>query len=242
MTLLTVIRDVCAVVGVTIPPSVFPGIAGNRTMMEMVSLANEMAQRIAYDTREWTRLKATRTFTGDDVTIAWDMPEDFKRLLLNSEVWRSTSSQQPMHFVPDANEWMKRRNNEDHNSWGEWTIIGGQMHIHPPLAGPTVATVDAPAYPATTASFVYLDKNCIKLASGGVASEFQGDGDTYLLDERLLKLGMIWQWKAQKGQPYGEDMGTWTDALGMAMGTDSPSPIIVDRRPMRHRYMTHGHI
>ena len=38
---------------------VFSGITGNRTMQEMVSLANEMAQRIAYDNRDWTRLKKT---------------------------------------------------------------------------------------------------------------------------------------------------------------------------------------
>jgi hypothetical protein len=43
----------------------------------------------------------------------------------------------------------------------------------------------------------------------------------------LLKLGMIWQWKAQKGSPYAEDMGTYGDALTIAMGNDSPSPIIV---------------
>ena len=57
MTILSIIKDVCAMVGVQQPTSVFAGIAGNRTMMEMLSLANEMAQRIAYDYRDWTCLK-----------------------------------------------------------------------------------------------------------------------------------------------------------------------------------------
>jgi hypothetical protein len=43
---------------------------------------------------------------------------------------------------------------------------------------------------------------------------------------------MIWQWKAQKGSPYAEDMGTYYDALNYAMGKDSPSPIILGRLPM----------
>ena len=43
-----------------VPTSVFTNIAANRTMTEMLALANEMAQRIAYDTREWTMLKKTR--------------------------------------------------------------------------------------------------------------------------------------------------------------------------------------
>ena len=58
MSLLTVVRDVCTSVGVTIPTSVFASIAGNRTMAEMLALANEMAQRIAYDTREWQHAQA----------------------------------------------------------------------------------------------------------------------------------------------------------------------------------------
>jgi hypothetical protein len=41
---------------------------------------------------------------------------------------------------------------------------------------------------------------------------------------------MIWQWKAYKGGPYAEDVGTYGDAISKAMGTDSPGPIIVDRR------------
>jgi hypothetical protein len=58
------------------------------------------------------------------------------------------------------------------------------------------------------------------------------DVDMFALDERLLKLGMIYQWKALKGSPYAEDMGTYQDAIMMAMGFDKPSPIIVGRKPI----------
>jgi len=85
-----------------------------------------------------------------------------------------------------------------------------------------------------------MDKNCVALTGGGAGDAFMADGDTFLLDERLLKLGMIWQWKAQKGSPYAEDMGSYSDALANAMGRDQPAPIIIDRRPishtMRHSY------
>ena len=69
MTLLSVVKDVCAVVGVTMPTVVFSNITGNRTMQEMLSLANEMAQRIAYDNRDWTTLKKT-----DDLSSATASP------------------------------------------------------------------------------------------------------------------------------------------------------------------------
>jgi len=276
MTILQVVKDVCAVVGVPVPQSVFSNITGNRTMQEMLALANEMAQRIAYNTREWSQLKKTATITGDGVTTAFDLPANYKRMLLTSNVWRATSPQQPMHFVPDTDEWMKRRSSSfyDNSSWGEWTMFGGQMHIYPPLANEypvwanntsypagaiardavdgsiwrSVATHTSSAPPMTFAQerafglwndrltttydayFTYLDKNCIALNSGGFGDVFMNDLDTFVLDERLLKLGMIWQWKAQKGSAYAEDMGTYGDALTYAMGNDSPAPILIDRK------------
>jgi hypothetical protein len=218
MTLLSVVQDVCAVVGVTLPQSVFSGITGNRTMQEMLSLANEMAQRIAYDQRDWTKLKKTQVFNGDGVTQAFNLPANYKRMLLTANVWRSTSALQPMMFVPDADQWLQRRLLGRYSAWGEWTMLGGQMLIWPVMGT------------GVSASFVYIDKNCISLASGGAGDNFMADSDGYLLDERVLKLGMIWQWKAQKGSPYAEDLGTYGDALTSIMGRDGPQPTIVGRR------------
>ena len=220
MTILQVVRDVCAVVGVALPQSIFSGITSNRTMQEMLSLANEMAQRIAYDNRDWTRLKKTHTMAGDDVTTAFDFPANFKRLLLTTNVWRSTSTQTPMMFVPDTDEWLNRRAANEVNGFGEWTIIANQMHIFPVLAT------------GQSAYYAYLDKNCVALAGGGYGDSFMADGDSFTLDERVLKLGMIWQWKGNKGSPYAEDLGSYGDALTYAMGHDSPAPIIIGRKPI----------
>ena len=145
------------------------------------------------------------------------MPADYKRMLLKSEVWRSTSTLQPMSYVSDINEWIQRRSMNRYAAWGEWIRTGGQMHIWPVLGD------------GMTATFAYLGKNCVTLASGGVSDTFTADGDSFVLDERLLKLGMIFQWKANKGSPYSEDMGSYGDALMMAMAADSPAPTLVGR-------------
>ena len=219
MTLLSVVRDVCAVVGVQLPTSVFSGITGNRTMQEMVALANEMAQRIAYDVRDWTKLRTTATFPGDGATDAFDLPANYKRMLLTSNVWRSTSTIAPMHFIADTDDWLNRRaRNFTEHPYGEWTMYGGKMHIAPVLG------VGQSVY------FPYLDKNCIDLTAGGRGDVFQSDLDAFTLDERMFRLGMIAQWKAQKGSPYAEDMGSFGDAMAMVAGHDTPSPIIIGRR------------
>lgn len=220
MTILTVVKDVCAAVGVSVPTSVFASISANRTMQEMLALANEVAQRIAYDTRDWTTLRALQLFTGNGVLTDFALPANYKRMLLTANVYRSTDTQTPMRFVVDTDEWIARRIGNTVESRGEWTMLGGKMVIQPMMGV------------GVTATFPYLDKNCVTLASGGYGDRFVADGDSYRLDERLLKLGMTWQWKAQKGSPYAEDMGSFSDALATAMGHDQPAPILIDRLPM----------
>jgi hypothetical protein len=217
MALLTVVRDVCAAVGVALPTTVFGSLQANRTMQEMVALGDEMAQRIAYDLRDWTVLRTTATYVGDGVTTSFALPVDFKRMLLTSNVWRSTSTQEPMMFVSDVDEWVRRRSFHESGAWGEWILMGGRLHIAPAMGV------------GVSARHSYLDKNCVTLASGGFGDRFTDDADSFRLDERLLKLGMIWQWMANKGSPYAEPMGTYSDAIANAMGHDQPAPIIIGR-------------
>jgi len=217
------VKDVCAAVGVTLPgASVFSNISSNRTMQEMVSLANEMAQRIAYDNRDWTVLRTVQVggLSGDGMPVL-PLPVNFRRMLLTSNVWRSTDYMTPMRFIPDTDEWLNRRaRTVSEGGPGEWTILAGELFIDPVLQ------------PGEAIHFPYMDKNCVQLTPSGLSDTFTNDGDRFRLDERLLKLGMIWQWKAQKGSPYAEDMGTYGDALTYAMGHDSPSPVIIDRKPI----------
>jgi len=229
MSLLTVVRDVCAVVGVTQPISVVAAIGSNRTMAEMLALANEMGQRIAYDTRDWQELQAAATNVGDAQWVpprpdpgatwtgaeAFPLPANFKRMLLTATVRRSDMPTQSMRYVPDYDEWLWRRAQNLNDGRGEWIISGGKMLIDPMMPVGVNAT-----YP-------YIDKNCVALASGGYGDRFQADADSFRLDERILKLGMIWQWKANKGSPYAEDMGTYSDAIATAMGHNKPAPIMV---------------
>jgi len=115
-------------------------------------------------------------------------------MMLTANVWRSTSALQPMMYVPDYEEWLQRRAFGYTNAYGEWTRVGDQTLLSPVMGV------------GVTAYFAYLHKNCVTLGAGGVGDKFVADNDTYGLDERVLKLGMIWQWKANKGAAYAE---TW---------------------------------
>lgn len=229
MTLLTVVQDVCAAVGVERPGSVFMNINANRTMAEMLALANEMAQRISNDSgHDWQVMTGITGFTGNGVTTQWPLPESFLRLKKDSNVWRSSNVSTPLRFIASMDEWLQRRNRGYTDPVGEWQMRGFNtglgMEILPALGL------------GETATFAFVDKNIIRLR-GNTSEEadvFQNDDDTFWIrgGDRLLKLGMVWQWKANKGSPYAEDLSTYNDALAMMTGSDQPAPIIVGRMPI----------
>jgi hypothetical protein len=245
MTLLTVVKDVCAAVGVEIPTSVFVGLNNNRTMQEMLALANETALAIAYDSgHDWQVLKERGEFVGGFESGTefgvpfFDFPQKFKRFLLTSNLWRSTTAQYPMRFISDADEWLQRRLWGWFDPRGEWMVQSNSVLIMPPLRAAVPANPAAVppvlAVPAERVVYAYFNRNCIIPVgqAHGETDVFRNDGDGTWIDERLLKLAMIWKWKQLKGSPYAEDMSTYNDALAMAIGKDKPAPIIVGRVPI----------
>ncbi|RUX96149.1 MULTISPECIES: hypothetical protein [unclassified Mesorhizobium] len=213
MTILSVIKDVSTVIGLTVPTAVFS--STDREHVELQSLANEMAHRIAFDTRDWTKLKTLATLTGDGVSQGFDLPDDYQRMLKKARIWPSASPYAPYSHYADSDQWLGLAVQNFANLVGAWTMIGEQILIKPPVAN------------LTTAQFYYITNLIIKDNAGAPKAAFTADDDVYRLDERVLKLGMIWQWKANKGQAYSEDMATYEDALSVSAGADKGSNIIV---------------
>ncbi|MBT1155737.1 hypothetical protein J1C56_09045 [Aminobacter anthyllidis] len=212
MSILSVIKQVCPVIGLTVPDAVFA--STEREHIELQALANEMAQRIAFDTRDWTRLKVLATITGDGTATGFDLPSDYKRMLKKARVWPSATPYAPFSHVPDSDDWLAMTVQNYQSITGAWTLIGDQIHIKPVMAN------------LATASFFYLSNKVVKDKDGVPKVEFSADDDVFRLDERVLKLGMIWQWKANKGQAYAEDMVNYEDALAVSSGGDKGSNIL----------------
>lgn len=223
MTIQSVVREVCSFVGVRPPQgSVFLDPLVDRTSWEFVQLANELAQRIAYDTRDWTILRKLHTLTGDGVNTSFALPSDYHRMLLTTEVWRSSNTSAPMSFISDPDDWLRKEMQGYINPMGEWIIEGNMMNIRPVLGV------------GETAKFYYLRNTPVLLTSpnSGFGTQFLQDADTFVLPERILKLALIWQWKANKGSSYAEDLATYEDALSRVGGSDKPSPILVGSQPI----------
>lgn len=210
MTLLSVVQGVCTVIGLDTPTVV--ATSTEREHVELLGVANEMAERISRG-HEWQILSRVHTLTGDGTTEDFSLPSDYDRMLVKSQVW-SSSLETPLSPISDLDKWLGLDVQSFDFVVNAWIIYGGLMHIKPALAS------------GVTAKFFYQSNAVIAPDAGSNKASFTADDDTFRLDEQLLKLGIIWQWKAYKGIPYAEDMQNYEILLSRRVAEDKGSRMI----------------
>jgi len=210
MTILSVCQGVAKVIGIDVPDAVTS--STDREYVELLAVAHTMADRIAKG-HEWQMFSTIHTLTGDGSTEDFDLPSDYDRMLVKAQVW-SSSLESPLSPVVELDKWLELDVQSFDFVINAWTIYGGQMHIKPALAS------------AVTAKFFYQSNLIITPASGSNKTEFNDDDDTFRLSEELLKLGMIWQWRANKGLPYTEDFMNYEQLLSRLVARDKGSRML----------------
>lgn len=210
MTILSVAKEVAKLIGITVPTNLIA--STDREHVELVSMAQEMAERIAAG-HEWQKLSRIHTLTGDGSTEAFALPDDYDRMLVKASVW-SSSLETALSPITDLDRWLELDVQSFDFVVNAWTIYAGQMNIKPALAT------------GVTAKFFYVSDLIVAPAAGENKTTFTDDGDTFRLDERLLKLGIIWRWKSAKGQPYAEEMADYEEAKERLVASDKGSRIM----------------
>jgi hypothetical protein len=82
-----------------------------------------------------------------------------------------------------------------------------------------------------TVKFFYISN---QLVSGG-KTEFTDDADVFVLNERLLKLAIIYLWKQMKGQDFAAELSDFEQAMDLEMDKDGGSaPVVSGNNVIRH--------
>lgn len=203
MTILTVFQEAATVIGMDVPTAVYA--STEREHQELAVLANTMARRISRS-YEWQELKQLATYTGDDTSVAFSLPSDFDGMPKKQSLW-SPSILSPFTHVTDYDRWLEMITIQFSSLVNVWILIGNRILIRPAMAA------------GVTAQHYYRSNLIARPASGSDKYAFTSDSDSFVLDEELLRLGIVWQWKASKGHAYAEDMANYEDLL--ATQTDS---------------------
>lgn len=188
------------------PSSIFS--SSDTFEMELADLATETAVAIAKE-HEWQKLKTLATLTGDGTTTAFDLPTDYDRMVKDGNVHSSLYQTAFFARVDSIDDWVMIGDQLATATPGNWIILGGQMQILPAMAA------------GETARFYYISKY---ISTG--QSAFTSDSDVFLLPERLLTLGLIWRWRAQKRMEYSEDLRNYEIALSQEISRDRGARIL----------------
>ena len=198
--------------------------ASDAFAMELAELANEVATDIG-QVHDWRKLQLLATIPGDAVAIAFSLPSDYDRMPKKAEVHSLNWKTANFRRVRDQDEWIYLQANLISGMPGNWIILGGKMQIFPPMPI------------GETARFYYASKNIVAVdaASAGSKTTFTTDFDVFVLNERLLTLGLIWRWRSQKRMEYAEDMKNYELALEQEIAKDKGSNILtVGTQRMSH--------
>lgn len=191
------------------PDSFFGAPAGRVFELELTDLVNEVAQDIA-KYHDWQRLTKLAQIAADGSTTTFDMPDDYDRMLVRSEVQDSASWFWGYTHVNDINDFMYLQERGVGITPGAWIIYGDEIRFTPA--------------PTQSAQFPYLSKNIVRdSGSQATKSDFTADTDEFLLPERLLTLGLVWRWRENKKLDFSGDQEAFMKALSEYAGRDKGS-------------------
>lgn len=182
--------------------------------LEVAELANDVATDIM-KSHDWQRLTRVHTLSGDGAQASFPLPEDYDRFAVAQGVVDPNNWFWGFSQALSMDDWITITSSGfGAITPGWWILLGGELQFSPTPSASQQAT------------FPYISRNFATSAGGSSLPVFQSDADGFVLDERLLTLGIVWRWKAQKGLEYAEDLATYEKAFSEAAARDRGSQAI----------------
>lgn len=191
-------------------PATFFG-ADNGLAMELTDLANEVAGDVA-KYQDWQALQRVGSVAANGSATEFDLPADYDRMMINSDVQGRTSWAWGYFAYSDINQFLYDEGRGWQSSPGGWIISGNKIRFSPA--------------PSSEAIFPYITKNWARPSSGPDQPAFSNDADSFLLPERLLTLGLVWRWRENKKLDASGDQEAFIKALEEYASSDRGSRIV----------------
>ena len=221
MSLLTLVQRCSARLSLIQPTACFG--STDLQVLQWIEIANTAGEMLA-SAAPWQALRTEFTFSSMYQTSQTGaIPSDFDRWIDNTQFNRSTRRPMAGPITPRQWQWIQAQPIYA-SVYLAWIERGGQFLVAPkPPAGQTIA-------------FEYISKNWVQAVGGGYAAAFAADSDVSRLDERLLRLGMLWRYLQAKGLDYAEAMDDYERELEKAIARDGGASMMnVAPQPMDPR-------
>ena len=215
MSLLTLIQQSCRAPGVNLPVPNAVATSTNDTVLQLLEIANEEGVELA-KRGQWQALLRTANFTtvATPVQTQLDTVAPNFDYMVNNSFW-DTTMRRPLFGPMSIQEYQQQVAMFAIGPWYQYIIFDGDIVFVPtPSAGDACA-------------FAYITKAWCTDSTGATPKEsFTADDDVSLLDEQIMKLGIIWRWKQGKGLDYAEDYAKYERMVAEALGRDASKPVL----------------
>lgn len=205
MSLLTIIQDAATELKLVRPTTVIGSTDPNAP--QLLALANKDGKELARRF-DWQALNKEATFTtvaSETQTTLSSLASDFGHII-DGTMWNRTQSWRVLGPL-NSQEWQRKKASAAQAAIGNWfRIRGDSILFYPtPAAGENVY-------------FEYISNKWCQSSGGTAQSSWVADTDTALLNEEIIRLGIIWRFRKAKGFDYGEDFRTYEAALASVFG------------------------
>lgn len=214
MTILSVIQSMSGRTGIPVPPTVFG--STDPRVGQLAYLAAEIVEDLLsrYDWQVVIKQGEFSTLAQEDqgtlLTICGVQP-----IRILNDTLMNRTMRLPVYGPINDRLWQQYKALPNIGPFYKYRIRGNRMLFNPvPPAGQDIA-------------FEFITPNAVIAEDGTEKAEFTADSDTFALDERLLKLGLRWKWKAEKGQDYAEELSAYAAMALSLSASDATKPVLL---------------
>lgn len=188
--------------------------ASEKFELEIADMINLVARDICRY-KDWQALTKIYEVPTDGETESFDLPSDYDRQLLVTDIQDLDNWVSGYEHVDNINEFMFRRARGFEATPGAWTIYQNKLHFFP-----------APALD-NSAAFPYISNQYALGQESGPKSEFTDDMDSFVIrgGEEILTLGLVWRWRENKKEDYTGDQEAFILALDQIAAKDKGSQV-----------------
>lgn len=220
MTLLTAVNAAQRKLSLAVTSTVVAD--GQETQNLLFQLANEEAEEVLErDEYDFPLLRRTQSFTASLASLqsAPGKPTNFQRAI--PETFWNASQDRKIYGPLTDEEWAIANGNAVTSAtWQSVMFRNDGLHIFPV---PTTAD---------TITYDYIINTPVLAVDGSTyKTAFTADNDSYVLGDRLLRLGIVWRYKADKGRDYAEDLKNYELALSAVSRAQRGAPRVLSVAP-----------
>jgi hypothetical protein len=197
MSLLTVVQDVCDVIGLTRPAAVVS--STDPLARQALGLAKETLRELSR--MDWPALEVPYTFDTVVDQESYDFPADYATMTADT-VYSSTQYYN-MRGSLGPGEWTKQRNALAADTGrSKFRIFGTPLKLY---ITPTPSSVES-------VTMEYKTTNWVKQVDNSYKTTFYADTDVTVAPEELLYSGLMWRLRRAKGLDYSEEFDAYEKA------------------------------